>query len=382
MGDWRDTLFVWRGVVSQAEKSSRARWAGRWVAVEGCRDARAAPTPSGNAFSQADAAFDVAGVVVSGSWAGNRVYTKPPEVRFEENNGRGWQLADGEDGELHWHRDGTHVVRLVDDVRYGEANPYADKLALAVGRNDFGAFISVGMSHISGDGNELTLARRYLAPGDVRAKWSLEDLQKEVEASLPGSESPKPVSVPKWGQHPAWRCAALHGALRKRGPPPTGSQPVALNLTGPFELRLTLVRDERNYLRVGDNVEWVEQCWTCGREASPSSNFFVMEWTDEEPNEELIRDVHFCGPTCVHGFAPHLARISREWASSRFATGFFLKTDENVEFWEAVESDPASKEALKDWELEGGDGEYILRCDGDKEEQESDEDDLGGSECG
>ena len=86
-------------------------------------------------------------------------------------------------------------------------------LAVAMGKNEFGPFISGGVATVTaaGDGDQLarltaegmtgklTLARRYLDESDPRARWSLEQLLDHVlnehEASA-AATAPFPWNVP------------------------------------------------------------------------------------------------------------------------------------------------------------------------------------------
>jgi hypothetical protein len=93
--------------------------------------------------------------------------------------GKGWQLDDGDRGAMRWHDDAVHVVRVHGD------------LCAAIGKNAFGRFVAAGylsgFSHqVSKDDafagyamtrRKMTLARRYLADDDARARtWRIEDV--------------------------------------------------------------------------------------------------------------------------------------------------------------------------------------------------------------
>ena len=166
--DWRATLFVWRGVLDKNRAGSGIEWSGDWCPTD--TDA----LPAEAVFDTSENHFDLK----------TREYTVKTDLevlevcsRFPVTPGTAdelfWGLAhlgdmrlEGEyhldqgDGEGHeiW-SDDEHLVAV--SIR----GPYA--VVAACGSTPFGRFVSLGYL----DGEEMVLARRYVADDDVRAAW-------------------------------------------------------------------------------------------------------------------------------------------------------------------------------------------------------------------
>jgi hypothetical protein len=193
MPSWRDTLFIWQGSLQGTE------WVGRWVGVDSA-DATHAAAPSAQEYADSANAFAVTLEAGDGG-----ALSAKPGAEAEATAGKGY-LLDQDDGEGHsYHRDDAHRIRFFrsEDAAGGAL------LAGAIGRNEFGPFVSLG----SVKGQELMLARRYLDHKDARAAWSLD----EIEAA---GKAISDASVP-------WSCEALHSKIQRKGKAPKRKAGVA-----------------------------------------------------------------------------------------------------------------------------------------------------------
>jgi hypothetical protein len=187
---WRDTLFIWRGefkVQTDGQGNAEAHFKGRWVGVD-APDARDAALPSDDAFRAAPPMFWIHGTLVPGAPADSLDLASHYLLTSSGENLDGWELDQGDGAGLRWYGDRAHEARVVGD------------LVVARGENEFAPFVSTGylsgyshqLDH-AGDNEwngvtitkrKLTLARRYLDPGDERVGWSLRDVEREArEAS-------------------------------------------------------------------------------------------------------------------------------------------------------------------------------------------------------
>mmetsp|Transcript_14443 Transcript_14443/g.23546 ORF Transcript_14443/g.23546 Transcript_14443/m.23546 type:complete len:221 (-) Transcript_14443:223-885(-) len=201
--NWRDTLFVWDGILSSDEEETkegeedegsiniRLKWEGTWVGCESV-DAAAVETPKRGAFERdVTSAYSFA---TSGT-ASN----KDPATNFYHVSMSGsYELGEGEDKKKH--TDDVHDMYLSLLRWTGNLRGQADNLVVALGSNEFGKFISVGYLRV---GNRITLARRYLDDGDLRCKWNVDALKSAVLEEI--------ASAGKAGMTiPPWQCAAMH----------------------------------------------------------------------------------------------------------------------------------------------------------------------------
>lgn len=160
MPSWRDTLFFWQGSLQGAE------WGGRWVGVVSA--AATAGAPSAREFAESANTFDVTLEAGDGG-----AFCAKPGAEAEATAGKGYLLDQG-DGEGHsYHLDDAHRIRFF----RGGCND--SLLAGAVGRNEFGPFVSLGIV----EGQKLMLARRYLDHKDARVAWSLDDVEEAGKAA-------------------------------------------------------------------------------------------------------------------------------------------------------------------------------------------------------
>mmetsp|Transcript_20053 Transcript_20053/g.43482 ORF Transcript_20053/g.43482 Transcript_20053/m.43482 type:complete len:255 (+) Transcript_20053:141-905(+) len=236
--DWRETLFVWDGILSYVEKEEKEnengndggggkedasaeksedlkfKWQGTWV---GCdfADASKVPTPVRGAFDKfvsSENAFEVEGTATKGTaddtkeekdCAKNVGGEISSLYRISMTGGSGYDLGEGSDKKTH--KDDTHDMYLFSPtLRWtGNLRDQVQNMVLAVGENEFGAFISVGWLRI---GNRVTVGRRYLDEGDERAKWDIEDLRKAVFDKIATVEEDGHVEL----VIPPWQCVAMN----------------------------------------------------------------------------------------------------------------------------------------------------------------------------
>ena len=160
--DWRHPLFYWRGALSIDDTA--LSWKGTWVASgDGL--------PSDADFVASANTFEVTAPPVDGLGE-TRFLPLFAERSFEFTGGS--YLLDNGDGPAPY-SDVQHkclVYSRGDGLVVG-----------ACGDTEFGRFVSLGRIVESTDGgNRLTLARRYVADSDARAKWT--DPLAVVEASF------------------------------------------------------------------------------------------------------------------------------------------------------------------------------------------------------
>ena len=182
--DWRAPLFYWRGATRQ-DAGASGTWTGTWVASEdglpGSADFDAAPTTFNLTSSRPLTSLGDAGGAefISGSY------------KLDQGDG----LADFSDL--------SHRVHLS-----------AQGVVGACGSTEFGKFISLGKLIAHGTHGELTLARRYIADNDPRAKLSAE--QVALLAASP-SEREEPWTAAVWKVAAGWKPPSLEvtpGAAR------------------------------------------------------------------------------------------------------------------------------------------------------------------------
>ena len=173
--DWRgETLYVWDGILSSIAdddndvgatggEDERYKWEGTWV---GCNfaDASEVPTPKRGAFDKdvaSDNTFEVEGIATMGKKADSNNEKKDMVVadltRIAMTDGPGYDLGEGSDKKKH--KDDTHDMYFWSStLRWnGNLKNQVENMVLAVGQNEFGNFIYVGLIRV---GNRVTLARR------------------------------------------------------------------------------------------------------------------------------------------------------------------------------------------------------------------------------
>ena len=263
--DWRTTLYIWDGIVSIEEEAQQddaegttVRWGGTWVPVLNVPDATLAGVPHRDAFQEfvdSECKFMVAGEATRTKVTATdseKKRKREEEETIDETGkddddveqfyvvhlaqGDGWDMLEeaataGDAGEKSSeqpkqtqlktkHHDTVHNV-LVKTLRWsGNQLDQSQDLLVAHGRNDFGAFVSVGWQR---PGCRWTVARRYLPDEDPRTTWSLPDLYTAmVDGRCPDANNNNEkmtttllTIVPTTGQRvltiPPWKAnAVLH----------------------------------------------------------------------------------------------------------------------------------------------------------------------------
>jgi len=181
MGDWRETLFVWRGSLVLEEGS--VRFVGSWLGHNGRLNEKLSEkeeTP--NTFSLTSSSFDTA--------TASSIGTASCPFRGAKISWRGHYLLDNGAG-LTRNTDTTHEMIFEDDGSSSKA-----LLCVAKGANEYGKFISRGYLHQEQEEEGktsywLVLARRYVQASDSRWKSSLEQALADLvsESSTVASES-------------------------------------------------------------------------------------------------------------------------------------------------------------------------------------------------
>jgi hypothetical protein len=211
--DWKRTLFVWRGVLSNMESSNTLSWKGTWVATE---DA-VSRFPAEKDFQDSENRFELIGKdqdengAVAAELSDTRFRTAPRVMAFS-----GFYYLNNSDGPSK-HVDERHYIGFfqLNDEKNDDEEEEVDgrgegkeaegvlarhTLCAAKGHNEYGRFISKGVITISTntDANAtatataatvvsateqkettttLTLVRRYLPSGDARqTNWSKQQL--------------------------------------------------------------------------------------------------------------------------------------------------------------------------------------------------------------
>ena len=195
--DWRATLFVWRGVLAVSDFGNSVTWRGVWVPT----DTDTLPDSGDTRYENSKNDFALQ----------TRVYRGQDELEILEgcNTSNPGNAAD----ELFWGLEHLGDIRLTGsyqlDQNEGEGHKtYSDDwhdmmvscrgqyaVVAACGSTEFGRFVSLGYV----DGQEMVLARRYVADDDVRAAWRtprdvlngtdwgiLEDGQESFDPEAPG----------------------------------------------------------------------------------------------------------------------------------------------------------------------------------------------------
>lgn len=249
--NWRDTLFVWDGILSWIEKEEKkddddgdgcdgkdskavvvgntndVQWNGTWVGSDSA-DASKVPTPKRGAFDEyvsSEHSFKVEGVTIIGKPSETEEASDAKDGshqiggdtsslhRVAMIGGDGYDLGEGSDKKQH--KDDRHDMYFFSpSLRWtGKLRDQVENMVLALGENEFGRFISVGWLRV---GNRVTLARRYVDDTDDRAKWDIDDLRSAVFdqiATIAEDDGHVQLVIPPW------QCSAMHadpGQLSKR----------------------------------------------------------------------------------------------------------------------------------------------------------------------
>ena len=202
--NWRETLFVWDGILSEEEVTKEGegddgsnniglKWEGTWIGCESA-DAAAVETPKRGAFDR--------DVTSAYSFATSGTASKDLANNFYHVSMSGfYELGEGKDKKKH--SDDVHDMYLSLLRWTGNLRDQADNLVFALGSNEFGQFISVGFLRV---GCRITLARRYLDDSDGRCKWDVDALKSAVLEEIASSGKDGHVTL----CIPPWQCAAMH----------------------------------------------------------------------------------------------------------------------------------------------------------------------------
>lgn len=178
-----DTICVFDGFCISETYDKEAKWSGVCMASEE-KDAKKVNEIPRNAFKgQAEGAlsFDFTGTV-----------PKPPadttnffqectlEVAGKFENGSASNKVE----------DASHTV-MVSGLRWAGGN-HVNTLCFGSGKNELGNFIEAGWMK---PGNRIVMARRYV--DDDRAKWSVEEVKKNVKAKI-YDEKEDTIIMPPW----------------------------------------------------------------------------------------------------------------------------------------------------------------------------------------
>ena len=167
--DWKATLFVWRGVLAVSDSGNSVTWRGVWVPT----DTDTLPDSGDTRYENSKNDFALQ----------TRVYRGQDELEILEgcNTSNPGNAAD----ELFWGLEHLGDIKLTGSYQLDQGDgrghhTYTDDwhdmavsirgqyaVVAACGDTQFGRFVSLGYV----DGQEMMLARRYVADNDVRASW-------------------------------------------------------------------------------------------------------------------------------------------------------------------------------------------------------------------
>jgi hypothetical protein len=344
-GTWRDTLFVWQGKLIFA--GSEATWVGSWVGCEDCPDAGTAPTPNAPAFRASDMEFAVAGKVQG-----------KDNNKWHMTGGSGWDLGEGEEKQRH--KDHRHIIYFKKPSGY-DAKQKGMTTVVAVGDNDFGSFVSAG--YLLPSSAQMILGRRSLDEGDVRAKWTVEELHEKVTASDRGFFQGLDLRIVPW------RTIDLHankkipskGGKRKRGGNNEDNAKLvpALNLPPAEEFSSELVISTSDEI-LTSQVRWLEQCNGCGN-ALDETDSRCIRLQLKNASFTVVGCTNYCNIEClVQRGMPPWASAGRKWAegvrriNNRIVQdewetqSLILVTDHTSVIMSSVEDDKAICKLLRD----------------------------------
>lgn len=195
-----NTVCVWDGIVEATQTPQGnvdLEWYGCWVANANSSDASTVPEIKRNAFSEfcdSDLLFRVKGTAapVNGSVSPNhdRFMFQPFRAQVAGGEGYDWQGTK--------HHDDQHEI-LFERLRWSGSSDKRTSLIYARGRNEYGAFVSVGWMR---PGNRVTLARRYVGT-DGRDSWTVEKVRDAVLKAIFNEEDDTIIMPP-------WQCDVLN----------------------------------------------------------------------------------------------------------------------------------------------------------------------------
>jgi len=416
-GTWRDTVFIWSGTLTKNENLVW-QFQGHWIGVEDSPDARTAPTPTPQAFSQSDVTFKV----VSKLSVLNQKKTAAAHKKEDDDaeyfsydmtggnrDHYGWDLQTGQRKTRHCDRQHTLLCQVdwehLDEIPHGT-------LVVAHGTNEFGPFLSAGYidtqtttvrssssSSSTRRSVQLILARRYLEDHDVRAKWSLQEVYDKVQATDGGVFELRHVCDSLQIRKAPWRTMDLHAETmpttagkRKRHDDTSNITdneklpPLVIPNHDTFDptLRLDMTRHAvlgTMRFQLVSQVQWLGQCYGCGtcmdKDASILYNdvmIYSRGYEIADPETDFY--TYYCSPECIKKQgAKAWADASRIWhEQSGDFRGYYMQGGEEEAFWRVIEKDPKLVQMMTSvgWE---GPGEWRLEP---KANDDSEEEDGGG----
>ena len=301
-------------------------WIGSWVGCEECADARAAPTPTNQAFQISKMKFEVHGDASqqdNGHWI------------VSLTKGMGWHLEDQEDGGVSTHSDDMHDILMERLPTESSASTYS--IIVAKGENMFGAFVSAGYLDRGGEGT-MMLARRYLDRGDSRTNWTLQHLLESIKGTVEIHNSGD-----DWIVRP-WRSLDLHaqklsGRKRKRQLGVDVLPRLSMPNFSP-DIKFLGPRD------IAAPVNWVEQCWGCGKELPIDRQLVISMVVQEYTSGAQVCLAEYCTSECViKNAVPIWVCATMTWNQSYDSTDHVLQSEKGP-FWEAIESNEQARNAM------------------------------------
>ena len=170
--DWKATVYYWRGTLSFA--ANKLTWKGAWAGSRAGLPSDSEFAASPNEFTLTAAAKVKGGVTLSA----NAAELKPAAGIKGKFVGK--YMLDQGDG-LESFQDKTHMFKI-------SAREDGSVMVAARGTTEFGAFVSAGkLDSLSGEGVQLTLARRYVDDADARKKWTTADVVTDKLLASPGA---------------------------------------------------------------------------------------------------------------------------------------------------------------------------------------------------
>mmetsp|Transcript_137 Transcript_137/g.502 ORF Transcript_137/g.502 Transcript_137/m.502 type:complete len:233 (-) Transcript_137:427-1125(-) len=199
VGNWKETLFFWRGELSLEQKTRGQKlvWHGSWV---GAQDGE---MPLDEDFASSKNKFTL-------HLPGQKGLSNPLQLHQLcdiEGKWSGSYLLEGRRTKDHLHRFRIEAQAAVCDAVQEEELPLT-AVAAACGDTPFGQFVSLGrMTQLPGaDGGRpslrLDLARRYVDEDDPRAAWA--EPSEVVQGALGGAGDPQLCQAP-------WQSLPLKG---------------------------------------------------------------------------------------------------------------------------------------------------------------------------
>ncbi|KAL7571031.1 hypothetical protein ACA910_003750 [Epithemia clementina (nom. ined.)] len=189
----KETVVVWDGIMTSTPAvgsggNFNVTWEGTVFVNLSAPDPSQVPEPvrRGAVYScESDKSFSVTGTARPADGEGNGDLFKKYIIEFTGE----WDLETGKPKV----KDSKHNVLA--SLQWRGSPDKSDSLCFAQGRDEFGPFISTGYMK---PGNRVTLARRYMDASDSRAKWTAEDVHKEIMKAIYDEEEEDVKVMPPW----------------------------------------------------------------------------------------------------------------------------------------------------------------------------------------